>query len=107
MASLSDVRHGPVPCRNGPFSVLVLCGLNASAAVDWDTPRVIFLYTAQFDSAWLVRVLSVGIDRQIDALCGSFQATVSVQQQIAAHALKQVRRWRGGRLPISSIVQQH
>ncbi|MEC8276563.1 MAG: radical SAM protein [Myxococcota bacterium] len=66
----------------------------------------IFLYTAQFDPAWLVRVLSVGLDRNIDVFHAEFPG-YGLCAAAAANCLKQFRGWRGGRQPISSIVQHN
>ena len=62
-----------------------------------------FLYSPQFDPAWVIRAVSVGLEEDIDV----FQAEFPGYGIVAALASRIIATIRVGKHPISSIVQHN
>ena len=65
-----------------------------------------FLYKPQFDPSWVLRALAVGRAERIDVFQAEFPG-YGVPASIAARLMGMFRSWKGGRRPISSIVQHN
>lgn len=65
-----------------------------------------FLYKPQFDPSWVLRALAVGRAENIDVFQAEFPG-YGVPAAIASRLLGMIRSWKGGRRPISSIVQHN
>jgi MoaA/NifB/PqqE/SkfB family radical SAM enzyme/glycosyltransferase involved in cell wall biosynthesis len=65
-----------------------------------------FLYKPQFDPSWVVRALAVGQLEKIDVFQAEFPG-YGIPAVIASRLLGMMRVWKGGRRPISSIVQHN